>query len=57
MKHLGKYRKYIIAAAVIQSIIVAVAGYLLFKSKAMTVSLDHSGQEKPGVEEPIKRNN
>lgn len=56
MNHLGKYKKYIIAVAVIQSIIVAVAGYVLFKSKIVTDPPDHRGQEKTGVEEPLKRN-
>ena len=57
MKQLGPYKKYIIAAAVIQSIIVIIVGYILFKSKAMKDPLEHKVQENPGVEEPLKRNN
>lgn len=57
MKHLGPYRKYMIAAAVIQSIIVVVAGYLLFKSKAMKSPLEHDVQDKPAVEQPLKTDN
>ncbi len=55
MKHLGPYKKYIIAAAVIQSIIVIIVGYILFKSKAMKEPLEYSGQERPIVEESLKR--
>jgi len=55
MNNLGPYKKYIIAAAVIQSIIVAIAGYMLFKSKSVNDPLENKTQEKPGVEEPLKR--
>lgn len=34
MNRLGPYKKYIIAAAVIQSILVIFVGYILFKSRA-----------------------
>ena len=54
MKHLGPYKKFIIAAAVIQSIIVVGAGYILFKSKTMKESLEHKAMERPGVEETVK---
>lgn len=57
MKNLGPYKKYIVAAAVIQSIIVVVAGYLLFRAMADKASLEHQVQEKPGVEEPLKNSN
>jgi|GEM_PF-3062643 len=57
MNNLGPYKKYIIAAAVIQSIIVIIVGFILFKSKAMKDPLEHEGQENPGVEEPLKRSN
>ncbi len=46
MNNLGPYKKYIIAAAVIQSIIVIIVGFILFKSKAMKDPLEHEGQEK-----------
>ena len=54
MKHLGPYKKYIIAAAVIQCIIVIVGGYYLFKYSAMKNSMEHEAQEKPRLEEPLK---
>lgn len=57
MKHLGPYRKYMIAGAIIQSIIVVVAGYLLFKSRAAKNPLEHDVQEKPVVEQPLKSDN
>lgn len=57
MNNLGPYKKYIIAAAVIQSIIVIIVGFILFKSKAMKDPLEHEVQEKSGVEEPLKRSN
>jgi len=56
MNRLGPYRKYIIAAAIIQSIIVVLIGYFLFKSRAASESLDHDIHEKPSLEEPIKDN-
>ncbi len=57
MNNLGPYKKYIIAAAVIQSIIVIIVGFILFKSKAMKDPLEQGGLEKSGVEEPLKRSN
>ena len=57
MNNLGPYKKYIIAAAIIQSIIVIIVGFILFKSKTMNDPLEHEGQEKSGVEEPLKRSN
>lgn len=57
MKHLGPYRKYMIAGAIIQSIIVVVAGYLLFKSRAAKNPLEHEVPEKPGVEQQLKSDN
>jgi len=33
MKQLGPYRKFVIAAAILQSIIVVVAGFFLFKDR------------------------
>ena len=57
MKQLGPYKKYIIAAAVIQSIIVVIVGFVLFKSMAEKDPVEHQVQDKPGVEEPVKRSN
>jgi hypothetical protein len=57
MKQLGPYKKYIIAAAVIQSIIVVIVGYVLFKSMVEKDPMEHKAQEKPGIEEPLKGNN
>lgn len=54
MKHLGQYKKYIIAAAVIQCIIVIIGGYYFFKYSAMKNSMKHEAQEKPRLEEPLK---
>jgi len=53
MKRLAPYKKYIIAAAVIQSVIVIFVGYLLFKSKGMTAPMKHKVLEKIGVEQPL----
>lgn len=57
MKQLGPYKKYIIAAAVIQSVIVVIVGYVLFKSMAVEDPAEHQVQDKPGVEEPLKSSN
>ena len=57
MKQLGPYKKYIIAAAVIQSVIVVIVGYVLFKSMAVEDPVDQQVQDKPGVEEPLKSSN
>ena len=57
MKHLGPYKKYIFAAAVIQVIIVIVGGYILFKYSAMKNPMKHEAQEKLRVEEPLRHNN
>jgi len=57
MKQLGPYKKYIIIAAVIQSIIVVIAGYILFKSMADRASDHHTDQEKQVIEAPLKNNN
>lgn len=47
MKNLGPYKKYIIAAAIIQSIVVVVVGYILFKSKLTKDPLEGQMDEKP----------
>jgi hypothetical protein len=52
MKDLGPYRKYIIAAAIVQSVIVICASYLLFKSKSDNLSPQDNVQEPPAVEAP-----
>ena len=57
MKQLGPYKKYIIAAAVIQSIIVIIVGYVLFKSMAVKDPVEHQVQDKAAVEEPLKQSN
>lgn len=57
MKQLGPYKKYIIAAAVIQSIIVVIVGFVLFKSMAEKDPVEHQVQDKAGVEEPLKQSN
>ena len=57
MKQLGPYKKYIIAAAVIQSVIVVIVGYVLFKSMAVEDPVEQQVQDKPGVEEPLKSSN
>jgi len=57
MKQLGPYKKYIIAAAVIQSIIVVIVGFVLFKSMAEKDPVELQVQDKPGVEEPLKQSN
>ncbi len=56
MKQLGPHKKYVIAAAVIQSIIVVIAGYLLFKSKFNHDPAD-SVQKKPHVEQTATKTN
>ena len=55
MKNLGPYRKYIVAAAIIQAIIVVIGGYILFKESALKDQQEHKGQEHIKVEEPLKR--
>lgn len=57
MKQLRPYKKFIIAAAVVQSIIVIIVGYVLFKSKFADNPLEHEKIDKPGVEEPLKSKN
>ncbi len=54
MKNLGQYKKYLVAAVVIQCIIVIVGGYYLFKYSAMNNSMKQEVQEKPRLEEPLK---
>ena len=53
MNQLGPYKKYVILAAVIQSIIVVIVGIVLFKSKVMKEPIEHKTQERPVVEEPL----
>lgn len=50
MKQLGRHKKYVIIAAVVQSVIVIIAGYLLFKSKLNHEPSD-SIQKKPHIEQ------
>jgi len=57
MKRLGPYKKYIIAAAVIQSVMVVFVGYFFFKSKRMKAPIKQKMLGKIGVEQPLKRNN
>ena len=57
MKQLGPYKKFIIAAAVIQSILVIIVGYVLFKSKAAKDPLQHQIPGKMAAENPQKRDN
>jgi hypothetical protein len=51
MKQLGPYRKIVITAAVVQTIIVVVAGYLLFKS-SFSQKPDAVMATKPVIEQP-----
>jgi len=53
MKSLGPYRKYIIAAAIVQSIIVIFASYLLFKAKNDAGAPEDSLPKMPVVEAPV----
>ena len=57
MNQLGPYKKYVILAAVIQSIIVVIVGIVLFKSKVMKEPIEQKAQERPVVEEPLKSGN
>ncbi len=50
MKQLGPYKKYIIAAAIIQSIIVVLIGYVLFKSRSEEKTLESSAIETSRLE-------
>ena len=50
MKQLGPYRKYVTIAAIVQSVIVIVAGYLLFKSQAHRDPAD-AVTKKPHIEQ------
>lgn len=56
MKHLGPYKKYIVAAAVIQSIVVIIGGFILFKYSAEKKSAIYESQA-PRVEEPLRNSN
>lgn len=53
MNKLGPYKKYVVIAAVIQSIIVVVAGYILFKSRAAKELPENKMQDKPVVERTL----
>ena len=57
MNKLGPYKKYVIIAAVIQSIIVVIVGIVLFKSKVMKEPIEYKTQERPVVEEPLQPGN
>jgi hypothetical protein len=52
MKDLAPYRKYIIAAAIVQSVVVIWASYLLFKAKGDDFSPKDNLQESTVVESP-----
>jgi hypothetical protein len=54
MKNLGPYKKYIIIAAVIQSIVVIVAGYIIFRAKMSSDYRAHDLKENPGVEQQLE---
>lgn len=56
MKQLGPYRKFVIAAAIVQSIIVIVAGFLLFKDKLSNMHRDTT-PASPQVEQPAATRN
>lgn len=57
MKHLGPYKKYIVAAAVIQSIVVIIGGFILFKYSAEKDSAIDETQDTPRVEQPQRDSN
>lgn len=55
MKQLGPYKKYIIIAAVIQSILVIIFGYSLFKSRGVGKAVLNDAQHAPVQERSVSQ--